>query len=665
MKNMTIGKKITLGFTVVLILLAMVGVTGYISLNATMEEMDAITYQLDIAKKVNGAMAESQNAQAESLQYLIYKNDEFTHACEQYNQNAIRFMQDAKGLMKSKENKDNADAVIANVNLYLDANRKVVEIDKMKTESGSIRSAAAETVMREVVSLVTIGEKRLLDDETKDQAVVKNTFLAQNAQNHFYQARINSQKYQLAVTPEEQDECAKVWIEEIQATKTLLEKIKSDATDDTSRENSVKALAALDTYLARVQEYRQFNRDQREVQLNQLQPAAEAMGKKAVEARDDLYAFIDDTSKKAEAKVALSSMLINVIGIIAILVGVASAFLIARGITRALKQIINNLTGGAEQTASAAGQVSSASQSLAEGASEQAAAIEETSASVEEMSSMIKQNADNAGEAKNLADYARLAAQKGTDAMQRMNEAIDEIKRSSDETAKIIKTIDDIAFQTNLLALNAAVEAARAGEAGKGFAVVAEEVRNLAQRSADAAKNTANMIGQSVDKAGNGVEICQEVATTLQEIADNNRKVNDLVAEIAAASNEQAQGIEQISTAVGQMDAVTQKNAANAEESASASEELSSQAEELNRMVVELGVMVKGASALAAERTMHAAANPRAGFLAGTNKKNSNSTKPARTRKKAASTKSRTWSDDSDDPEKTIPLDNETKLAEF
>ena len=249
-----------------------------------------------------------------------------------------------------------------------------------------------------------------------------------------------------------------------------------------------------------------------------------------------------------------------------------------------LDQALIQVSEAVEQVSSASGQISSGSQTLAEGANEQASSLEEVSSSLEEMSSMTKQNAENANQAKNLAGEARQSATEGNKAMVRMSDAINKIKASSDNTAKIIKTIDEIAFQTNLLALNAAVEAARAGEAGKGFAVVAEEVRNLAMRSAEAAKNTANMIEESVKNADGGVKITEDVGKNLGEIVDSVGKVNNLIAEIAAASNEQTQGIEQVNTAVAQMNKVTQQNAANSEESASAAEELNGQAEELANM---------------------------------------------------------------------------------
>lgn len=252
-----------------------------------------------------------------------------------------------------------------------------------------------------------------------------------------------------------------------------------------------------------------------------------------------------------------------------------------------LDQALTQVSEATEQVSSASQQISAGSQSLAQGANEQASSLEEVSSSLEEMASMTKQNSDNANQAKNLSGEADLNAQSGIQSMGKMDDAIKRIKKSSDQTAKIVKTIDEIAMQTNLLALNAAVEAARAGEAGRGFAVVAEEVRNLAQRSAQAAKNTADMISESVKNADDGVGIAEEVAKSFELIATSSKKVNDLIAEIAAASQEQSQGIDQVNTAVAQMDKVTQQNAANSEESASAAEELSSQAEELQNMVTQ------------------------------------------------------------------------------
>ena len=243
---------------------------------------------------------------------------------------------------------------------------------------------------------------------------------------------------------------------------------------------------------------------------------------------------------------------------------------------------------------SASDQVAASSQSLSEGASQQAASLEETSSTLEEIASMTRQNADNSREADRQADENRVRAEMGGQSMVRMLEAINQIKDSSNQTAKINKTIDEIAFQTNLLALNAAVEAARAGDAGKGFAVVAEEVRNLAMRSADAAKSTSGLIEESQGKAAAGVTVASEVEAILQEINSATQNVGNLLNEVSVASNDQAQGMEQVTRAVGEMDLVTQNNAATAEETASASAELSAQSSSLNEMVAELSRIVGG-----------------------------------------------------------------------
>jgi methyl-accepting chemotaxis protein len=255
-----------------------------------------------------------------------------------------------------------------------------------------------------------------------------------------------------------------------------------------------------------------------------------------------------------------------------------------------------------DQVASAAAQIGTGSQALAQGASEQASSLEEISSSLQEMASMTKQNTGNAIEAKGLTENTKQTTHKGVDSMNRLSDAVKAIKSSADQTAKIVKTIDEIAFQTNLLALNAAVEAARAGEAGKGFAVVAEEVRNLAMRSAEAAKNTANLIEESSKNADNGVSLNQEVLRNLSEINAEVNKVSEMMAEIAAGSEQQSQGIDQINTAVEQMNQLTQHNAANSEESASAAEELGSQAQEMRQMVETFMLTSKGNKAYSAQR---------------------------------------------------------------
>ena len=267
-------------------------------------------------------------------------------------------------------------------------------------------------------------------------------------------------------------------------------------------------------------------------------------------------------------------------------------FLVRRSIVRPVKRVADNLAQTFHLTVAGVGEIAKASQSLAEGASEQAASLEETSASLEEMSGMTRNNAENAAKVNELARQARQAADNGAREMESMSQAMQDIKRSSDDIAKIIKTIDEIAFQTNILALNAAVEAARAGEAGMGFAVVAEEVRSLAQRSAHAAKETAGKIEGAISKTAQGVQISGKVAQNLLEIVDKIRRVDELAGAVATASKEQTQGIEQVNTAVTQVDQVTQSNAALAEQSAGAAEQLKAQTVALNQAVIELMALV-------------------------------------------------------------------------
>jgi len=283
--------------------------------------------------------------------------------------------------------------------------------------------------------------------------------------------------------------------------------------------------------------------------------------------------------------------------LVALILGLIIGCLIIRSINRALSAITRQLDAGGDQTAAAAGQVAGASQVLADGANDQAAALQETSASLEQISSMTKHNAESCAQATLLATQSRKAAEQGAAAMAELAKAMGDIKVSSTAVAKIVKTIDELAFQTNLLALNAAVEAARAGDAGAGFAVVADEVRALAQRSAQSARESAGKIDEALACTERGVRLSAQVMQSCGDFAANTRRVDELVAQIASASQEQSLGIGQVTLAVTQMDRVTQANAESAEGSASAAEELRNLAHSMRETVASLRQLVDGFSA--------------------------------------------------------------------
>jgi len=313
-------------------------------------------------------------------------------------------------------------------------------------------------------------------------------------------------------------------------------------------------------------------------------------------AEEKLYDNLEILEKRFSEQ---SKELIIMIGLVSLgaflIIALVLFFGVKLFITKPINRIVEELNEGAEQVANASSHVSSGSQTLAEGSSEQAASLEESSSSLEEISAMTRQNANNTKEAARLVDISRQSMKKSHKSLKSTSECMSRISTDGEKTAKIIKSIDEIAFQTNLLALNAAVESARAGEAGAGFAVVADEVRNLAMRAAAAAKDTEELISSTLKNIQEGSKLVGSTMEEFYQMGDDAKKVSELFSEISVASEEQTRGIEQINTTVAEMDRVVQQNAANAEESASASEELKLQAEQMKFNTEDLIALVGGA----------------------------------------------------------------------
>ncbi len=302
----------------------------------------------------------------------------------------------------------------------------------------------------------------------------------------------------------------------------------------------------------------------------------------------------DDAMSSATHAAETTLWITAVMSIASVILGIFVAWFMINGLNAQMGTIVAELSDGSEQIASAAGQVSSSSQSLAQGSSEQAASLQDTSASSEEINSMARKNSDNARQMAGLVGKSQDMFVRTNEQLEEMVVSMDEINESSGKISKIIKVIDEIAFQTNILALNAAVEAARAGEAGMGFAVVADEVRNLAQRSAQAAKDTAMLIEESIAKSNGGKMKVDQVATAIRDITRDSASVKLLVDEVTLGSEEQSRGLQQISKSIMQMEQVTQTTAATAEESAAAAQELNAQSESLKDIVGNLSAMLGG-----------------------------------------------------------------------
>ena len=600
MNSLTVGKRITLGFALVLALLVILGALALWNMNS------ARTTAVGLATESMPAVAVANNVERNSLQtmyemrgFAFTEEPQFFEAMERNLAEVKKYLSEAQTLGASSPNlaalKTAADEALSAASVYEGLANETQKITQQLEGERASAAKAAEQYMAAVADWTALQQNRLAAALTGEvnpatiRAINQKIQIAAEIGTLGNKIIIGTWESQFRRSPEI-FLAAKSIFDQVDAKLNQLRTLNPDA-EEIRLIDSCAAAGA--TYKANMEKFLAGWLKREDIN-KQRGIAAETVLKEANETANNELATATKSATTASSSLSTSSTILLIGVIVAIALGATVALVIARSIVKVLTATAAALGEGSDQVASASGQISSASQSLAEGASEQAASLEETSASLEEIASMTKRNAENANSAKDLAGETRAAAEQGAGNMEAMNRAMADIQTASDNISKIIKTIDEIAFQTNILALNAAVEAARAGEAGMGFAVVADEVRSLAQRSAQAAKETAEKIEDSIRKSANGVELSGKVTESLGQIVGKARQVDELVAEIATASREQSQGIDQVNTAVTQMDKVTQTNAASAEESASASEELNAQAATLRELVGELQKMVTG-----------------------------------------------------------------------
>ena len=591
-KQLTIGKKITLGFGLIFGLLTVVALIAYFALGVAGRRL---TLFADSAQETYAASSLESSMQALKLavnDFLATGTPESVAACDTARSNLDADLANAGRLIVDPERSSQIARARDLLSQYNGAFGELVSLqkDQASVETG-ILAPQAKTISEGL---------QLLLSQAKNQGDMNAAFQISNALQAFFECSSLVNSFLLTSDPAKAKKAGDSLaitvgqIQKIEKDQVEMEKLDASLKDDARKALLASLESSAGQFKGGLDRVIAGKNSRDKILAERINKVAPEFTATLAKVKGSVHDYQNDLEARTRLEQHRNEIVVSSVTGIGLLVGMVFAWRIIRSVTLPITKAAEHLATESEKVHQSALQVAQASQSIAEGASQQAASLEETSSSLHEMADMTLRNSESAQDAKVLANAARETADAGAADMVQMKAAMGAIKDSSVEISKIIKTIDDIAFQTNILALNAAVEAARAGEAGLGFAVVAEEVRRLAQRSAEAAKETAEKISMSTDKSEQGVKISEKMAGNLAAILDKTRQLDERIAEIAESSKQQNQGIGQLNNAVASMDKVTQDNAALAEESAAASEELKAQADEVRREVEGLMRMAHG-----------------------------------------------------------------------